>query len=245
ISARRRTVSCKHPRPVREKEPPMQLFSWLHKRMTGRPHTRRTPARKLTSRFRPQVETLEGRDLPSFSSPVPYAPNGAQSLVTADVNGDGKPDLISLVNYGNDIAVQLNNGKGTFGTPAYHYDESSGTDIMTALTVGYINGKPEIVVAGWVEDDTFGIPAPINVLLGDGKGGFTLAGTYDVRPDNSPVTPLALADVYGNGTMDLVGTDEDGTAFVAGPGNGSPFGAVQTLNTPALWANPGLSAMAV
>src|SRR5262249_31915145 len=67
----------------------------------------------------------------------------------------------------------------------------------------------------------------------------------NVRPDNSPVTSLALADVYGNGTLDLVGTDQDGTVFVAGPGNGSPFGAVQTLNTPALWANPGLSAMAV
>src|SRR5262249_5459707 len=139
----------KHPRPVPEKEPPMQLFSWLHKRMTGRSYTRRTSARKLTGRFRPQLETLEGRDLPSFSSPVPYALSGAQALVTADVNGDGKPDLISLVNYGADIAVQLNNGKGTFGTPAYHYDGASGTDIMTALTVGYVNGKPEIVVAGW------------------------------------------------------------------------------------------------
>jgi hypothetical protein len=223
----------------------MQLFSWLHKRMTGRGHTRHTSARKLTSRFRPQFETLEGRDLPSFSSPVPYALNGPQALVTADVNGDGKPDLISLVNYGADIAVQLNNGKGTFGTPAEYYDGSSGTDIMTALTVGNVNGKPEIVVAGWVEDNIGGGPAPISVLDGDGKGSFTLAGTYYVLPDNSPVTSLALADVYGNGTLDLVGTDTAGDVFVAGPGNGSPFGAVQTLNTPALWANPGLSAVAV
>src|SRR5579859_1684230 len=55
----------KHYRPVPEKEPPMQLFSWLHKWMSGRPYTRPTPARKRTPRFRPQLEALEDRWMPS------------------------------------------------------------------------------------------------------------------------------------------------------------------------------------
>jgi hypothetical protein len=175
-------------------------------------------------------------------------PNGPQGLVTADVNGDGKPDLISLVNNGLDVAVQLNNGNGSFG-PAVDYRTTGapGTDVMTALAVTNVNGKPEIVVAGWGNFGSVNPPpsGPISVLAGNGNGGFTLAGTYYVLPDNSPVTSLALADVYANGTLDLVGTDKSGNVFVASPGNGSPFGAVQTLNTPALWASPGLSAVAV
>jgi hypothetical protein len=43
----------------------MQLFSWLHKRMTSESQPRRTPARKPTPRFRPQLEALEDRLVPS------------------------------------------------------------------------------------------------------------------------------------------------------------------------------------
>jgi hypothetical protein len=43
----------------------MPLFSWLQKRPTGRPQSRRTPGRKPTLRFRPRLELLEGRCLPS------------------------------------------------------------------------------------------------------------------------------------------------------------------------------------
>ena len=126
----------------------MQLLSWVRKRITGRPQTRRAPAGRPAPRFRPRIEALEGRDLPSFGAPVAYALNGPQALVTADVNGDSKPDLISLANSGADIAVQLNNGNGTFGTPSDYYDGSSGTAIMTALTAGNFKGTPVIVVAG-------------------------------------------------------------------------------------------------
>jgi parallel beta-helix repeat protein len=43
----------------------MQLLSWLHKRMTGRAQTRRSSAPRSTPRFRPQLEALDGRDVPS------------------------------------------------------------------------------------------------------------------------------------------------------------------------------------
>ena len=50
----------------------MPLFSWLYNRMTARPQTRCTSAPRPAPRFRPQMEILEGRDLPSFSAPVSY-----------------------------------------------------------------------------------------------------------------------------------------------------------------------------
>ena len=58
----------------------MQLFSWLHKRMTGRPQTRSTPARKPVPRFRPQLETLESRDVPSTLTVTNNLDSGAGSL---------------------------------------------------------------------------------------------------------------------------------------------------------------------
>jgi hypothetical protein len=74
----------------------MQLFSWLRERMTGRVQTRRTPANRPAPRFRPRLEALEDRALPSFSAPVTYFSNQVQPLVTADLNGDGKADLVNL-----------------------------------------------------------------------------------------------------------------------------------------------------
>jgi hypothetical protein len=196
----------------------MQLLSWLRKRMTARPQTRRTPAARPAPRFRPRLEALEGRDLPSFSAPVAYPLNGSQALVTADVNGDGKPDLISLADGGGQVAVQLNNGKGSFGPASEYYTGASGSDIMTALAVGNVNGKPVVVVAGWIEDNIGGSPSPISVLGGNGKGSFTLAATNYVLPsDSGPVTSLALADLYGNGTLALVAATQSGGVFVGSP----------------------------
>src|SRR5262249_40690203 len=62
------------------KEPPMQLLSWLHKRITGRPQPRSTPARRPAPRFRPQLETLEGRDVPSTLTVTNNLDSGAGSL---------------------------------------------------------------------------------------------------------------------------------------------------------------------
>src|SRR6516225_655304 len=73
------------------KEPPMYLFSWLHKRLTGRPQTRRTPGHNPTLRFRPQVETLEHRDVPSTLTVTNNLDSGAGSLraeIAAARSGD-------------------------------------------------------------------------------------------------------------------------------------------------------------
>jgi hypothetical protein len=69
----------------------MQLFSWFHKRMTGRPHTRRTPARKPSTSFRPQLEVLEGREVPSTLKVTNLGDSGQGSLryeIAAAHSGD-------------------------------------------------------------------------------------------------------------------------------------------------------------
>jgi hypothetical protein len=60
----------------------MPPFSWLHKRLTGRPHRHCTQKRKPSLRLRPRLETLEGRVV--------------QSTLTVTSNGDSLRSAGSL-----------------------------------------------------------------------------------------------------------------------------------------------------
>jgi hypothetical protein len=82
-----------------DKEPPMQLLSWLYERMTGRPHTWRAPARKPAPRFRPRLESLERRDVPSTLAVTNTHDSGAGSL-RADIAAAQSGDTIDLSNLG-------------------------------------------------------------------------------------------------------------------------------------------------
>src|SRR5205823_975286 len=65
--------------------------------------------------FRPRLEPLDERTLPSFATPVEYAAGDhPQAVVTADFNGDGKLDLAVANYYGSTVSVLLSNGDGTF-----------------------------------------------------------------------------------------------------------------------------------
>jgi hypothetical protein len=221
----------------------MQLLSWLHQRITGRPQTRRAPARRPTPRFRPQVRTLEDRVLPSFSAPVSYPVTQPLAVVAADVNHDGKPDLITLAGNGSYVSVQLNNGKGAFG-PARMFSDPAG-QIAAAMAVGDVNGdgRPDIVFAntnpggGLVEGQEY--IGNVTVLLGDGHGNFTPApiivggGTAAEVIFPGPATSIALADVDGDGKPDLVAVPAGGGwVYVAHSEGGGVFDNAQTYAVP-------------
>src|SRR5437879_1142286 len=131
---------------------------------------------------------------------------GAASVVVADVNGDGKPDLViancdSTANScyqlptGNGVVgVLLGNGDGTF-QPALVYD--SGGLGATSVAVADVNGdgRPDLVVANFSSNT-------LAVLLGNGDGTFQPAITYGsggVHPSS-----VAVADVNGDGRPDLL-----------------------------------------
>jgi hypothetical protein len=69
----------------------MRLLSLLRARMTGRPQTRRIPVPQPARRFRPRLETLERRDVPSTWIVRNSLDSGADSLraeITAAQAGD-------------------------------------------------------------------------------------------------------------------------------------------------------------
>ena len=147
----------------------------------------------------------------TFQTAVTYGTggfNGADSIVIADVNGDGKPD-IEVANFCSDkgcygdgtVGVLLGNGDGTFQT-AVHW--GSGGYLTSWLAVADVNGdgKPDMVVTNNDACPLLCSEGELSVLLGNGDGTFQDAQTYDTS--GRQAQSVAVADLNDDGKPDLV-----------------------------------------
>jgi hypothetical protein len=146
---------------------------------------------------------------------VNYGIGGSSfSIAMGDVNGDGKRDLV-VPNWNSSVVgVLLGNGNGTFG-PAVSWGADSGAD---SVAIGDVNGdgKADLAVGNYYSHN-------VSILLGNGNGTFALAVNYSLGASNSIPVALTLADVNGDGALDLaVATAGSGVvAILLGNGNGS------------------------
>ena len=117
---------------------------------------------------------------------------GPTSLASADVNNDGKLDLVSTVN--GRISTLLGNGDGTFQAPLF-----SPATLNGALALGDFNKDGLLDVA--VPNNQTSV---LNVMLGNGNGIFVAPQGYATAlgPTN-----VAAADFNGDGFPDLVTAD--------------------------------------
>ncbi len=87
----------------------MQLLTWLSICITGETQTRLAPTRKPIPRFRPQLETLEGRDVPSTLTVTSVADSGAGSL-RADIAAANPGDAINFAPSLDGQTIRLTSG---------------------------------------------------------------------------------------------------------------------------------------
>ena len=131
---------------------------------------------------------------------------GPAEIAIADLNGDGKNDLVFLTAplsehspfFTNEAAIMLGSGNGTFSPPAAFPVQVASpdsavdqSDVATgALAVGDVNGDgvPDIVTNG------------ITILFGDGKGGFPNRKDFL----NTSRESVVLTDFDGDGNVDIV-----------------------------------------
>ncbi len=147
------------------------------------------------------VGVLLGNGDGTFQPAVVYDTGGleAWSVAVADLNGDGKPDLV-VANWGSHaVAVLLGNGDGTF-QPAATYDASVGNSDSVAVADVDGDGKPDLLVLNC----NTGADGTVGVLLGNGDGTFQPVVTYDSGGGGGIGSKsLAIADLNGDGKPDL------------------------------------------
>ncbi len=137
-------------------------------------------------------------------SPVSYTTGTTPELVVlADVNGDGKQDLIVANVNASAVSVLLNSGSGTFA-PQTPYDTGT-TPFGIAVADFDGDGKPDLAVAN-IHSNT------VSVLLDTGDGTFGAQTTY---PTGKAPNMVAAADFDGDGRPDLaVANAGDGTVSI-------------------------------
>jgi len=139
-------------------------------------------------------------------------------VTTADVNGDGKPDIIGVCGTsGTYLFIWTNSGVGGFASAPAPYI-SSGISCVVAADVNN-DGKPDLVLAN---------STGLTVLTNNGSGGFALSGTY---PAGASAYATVAADVNGDGAVDLISVNQGNNTLVVLTNDSSGnFGSNTTLN---------------
>lgn len=160
----------------------------------------------------------------------------ASALATADLNADGKGDLVVVNDYNATsayVSVLLGNGDGTFQTPV-NYPIAGNMSVAAVIDDVNNDGKLDIVAVSDTQQ--------ISVLLGNGNGTFQAAQSFAAPTlpgyasnANTPILGLITADTRGIGRRDLVCSNG---AVLLNSGTGT-FTAVATPAFPYSTASPG------
>jgi hypothetical protein len=116
----------------------------------------------------------------------------AAALAAADIDGDGKTDLVVANTSENTVSLLIGNGKGSFAAPMAY--SVGGTPADVAIGNLNVDTNPDLVVVNQSSNT-------VSVLLGNGPAPFSPHKAYAVGQRPSAV---AIGDLDGDGKPDLV-----------------------------------------
>jgi hypothetical protein len=155
---------------------------------------------------------------------------GASGLAIADLNGDGKLDMVGVNGTGDSVNVFIGHGDRTFAAPAAYPFAGSGAAAARALAsdvggtsalgiaIGDLDGDGKMDLA--VANTVFNVVA---VLIGHGDG--TFGAPVDYGAGSEPLA-ISIGDLDGDGMADLavVNFNSGAVSVLSGTGGGH-FGA--------------------
>ena len=167
--------------------------------------------------------TLQG---PRGATAIPNRPTPAtgEVIVAADFNRDGKTDLgiQELTSNGVVFQVLLSNGDGTFKPPLTTQvfpdpKANIGVDFAADLNG---DGAADLILH---------IGSSTGIMMSTGNGSFAAAGVLGYAGINT----VAVFDATGDGNLDLLASDTNGTHYlIPGKGDGSFIGVLVAFNVP-------------
>jgi hypothetical protein len=177
----------------------------------------------------------------TFQSPQDYPLNAQPiGLAVADLNQDGRPDLVTA-NSSRSVSILLGNGNGTFQAP----QTIALNQTPSALAVGELNGDgtPDLVLSDYISGAAVDVGG-VTVLLGNGDGTFqapvdSFAGNSiyslairDFNQDGRPDLAVGIGSSFGGAGVSVLLGNGDGTfqSSTVSYGTGASVGAVADFN---------------